>query len=341
MRRSVFVCLVVSAMIFPNSCSNPNVTGRPEEVLSKKVYSSVITSYEQIYDFHEGVAIVKSNGKDGAIGTKGKEIIPCSYDDLYHCSDGMIRFREKGENYSNKYGYLNVKGEVIVPAIYDKAEPFSDGLALVGKDEGSWDYKYGYINTKGEVIVPIKFERAKTYSEGLAQVYIEARDGWGYINTKGEVAIPGPYDSCERFSEGLACVTKGDKSMAIDKDGQVVITLGSEGMFADDAFSEGLIPVIGERNGKIKFAYIDKSGAEVLPYQYEYAEGFDEGKAYAIQDKKIVLINKKGEVLEETKDYEVLNPLTYLAEGLIMAALGVDLDEDYEEDDEDDDDDLW
>ena len=303
MKQYVFVCMLAFAMIFPSSCGNPNATGTPEEILSKKAYSSIITKYKNINDFYEGVAIVEANDKKGAINTKGTEIIPCKYGYLGDCSNGMIMFREEPEKYTYKYGYLNTKGEIIVPAIYDTARPFS---------------------------------------EGFASVSTKAMNGMGYINTKGELAIPGPYDDCGAFNEGLALVIKGNRSMAIDKKGMAVITLGSSSIFFADSFSEGLIPIISDINGGLKCAYINKSGNEVLPHQYDYAEGFINGTAYAIKDKTIILINKKGEVLEKTTDIDVLNPISVIHEGAMMAAMGLDLyNYDEDEDDEDEDDDDW
>ena len=50
---------------------------------------------------------------------------------------------------------------------------------------------------------------------------------------------------------------------------------------------------------KAKCGFINTKGEEVLPFEYDYAESFIDGTAYVIKDKKLLVIDKKGNVLEE------------------------------------------
>lgn len=101
------------------------------------------------------------------------------------------------------------------------------------------------------------------------------------------------YDSELRFSDGLAVVAVGPKVGVIDLDGKLVlspqakVSIGS-GEFAQEVslasliaggYSEGLAPF---RMGR-KLGFLDRSGAVVVPPQFDQVEGFQDGQALAQQ----------------------------------------------------------
>jgi hypothetical protein len=304
MRKNFYFILVaIFAATFMTSCG-ADENGAIEEVLSKKTYAKVISTYDHVNDFFsEGTCIVKSNGKYGVINMKGKEIIPCTHERIYDCSDGMFLFYTKDENYNYWYGFLDKTGKVAIEPQYKDAEGFSDGLALVKKDaKDSWVDDHAFINKKGEIVVDFKtYTRMKSFSDGLAAVNIDNddKDVWGYINTKGEVVIAPTYDYTYPFSDGVAIVGKNDKEFLIDKKGEVAFIPGKDMEFLEETFSEGLMPVAKGNSLKAKCGFINTKGEEVLPFEYDYAEGFIDGEAYVIKDFKFLVIDKKGEVLEE------------------------------------------
>lgn len=304
MRKNFYFILVaIFAATFMTSCG-ADENGAIEEVLSKKTYAKVISTYDHVNDFFsEGTCIVKSNGKYGVINMKGKEIIPCTHERIYDCSDGMFLFYTKDEDYNYWYGFLDKTGKVAVEPQYKDAEGFSDGLALVKKDaKDSWVDDHAFINKKGEIVVDFKtYTRMKSFSDGLAAVNIDNddKDVWGYINTKGEVVIAPTYDYTYPFSDGVAIVGKNDKEFLIDKKGEVAFIPGKDMEFLEETFSEGLMPVAKGNSLKAKCGFINTKGEEVLPFEYDYAEGFIDGEAYVIKDLKFLVIDKKGEVLEE------------------------------------------
>lgn len=306
MRKNFYFILVaIFAATFMTSCG-ADENGAIEEVLSKKTYAKVISTYDHVNDFFsEGTCIVKSNGEYGVIDMKGKEIIPCTHERIYDCSDGMFLFYTKDENYNYWYGFLDKTGKVAVEPQYKDAEGFSDGLALVKKDaKDSWVDDHAFINKKGEIVVDFKtYTRMKSFSDGLAAVNIDNddKDVWGYINTKGEVVIAPTYDYTYPFSDGVAIVGKNDKEFLIDKKGEVAFIPGKDMEFLEETFSEGLMPVAKGNSLKAKCGFINTKGEEVLPFEYDYAEGFIDGEAYVIKDKKLLVIDKKGNVLEEER----------------------------------------
>jgi len=53
------------------------------------------------------------------------------------------------------------------------------------------------------------------------------------------------------------------------------------------------LALVREENGK--WGFIDKSGATVIPFKYDFGESFSKGKAKVEINGKSFYINKKGE----------------------------------------------
>lgn len=305
MRKNFYFILVaLFAATFMTSCG-ADENGAIEEVLSKKAYAKVISTYDHVNDFFsEGTCIVKSDGKYGVIDMKGKEIIPCTHEHIYDCSEDMFLYRTKDEDYNYWYGWLDKKGNVVIEAQYSDAGLFNDGLALAIRknDKKSWINEYAFINKKGEIVIDFNtYAMMKSFSEGLAAVNVENdnKDVWGYINTKGEVVIAPTYGYAYPFSDGVAIVGKNDKNFVIDTKGEVVFIPEKNMIFLEEEFSESLMPVAKGNDLKAKCGFINTKGEEALPFEYDYAESFIDGTAYVIKDKKFLVIDKKGKVLEE------------------------------------------
>jgi hypothetical protein len=237
---------------------------------------------------------------------KGKEIIPCTHEHIYDCSEDMFLYRTKDEDYNYWYGWLDKKGNVVIEAQYSDAGLFNDGLALAIRknDKKSWINEYAFLNKKGEIVVDFNtYAMMKSFSEGLAAVNVENdnKDVWGYINTKGEVVIAPTYGHAYSFSDGVAIVGKNDKEFVIDTKGEVVFIPEKDMVLLEETFEEGLMPAAKGNDLKAKCGFINTKGEEVLPFEYDYAESFIDGTAYVVKDKKLLLIDKKGNVLEEER----------------------------------------
>lgn len=99
----------------------------------------------------------------------------------------------------------------------------------------------------------------------------------GYIDGDGNVVIPPKYEIAEDFSEGLACVAElgWDKGYKfIDTNGEVVISL-KDGIRVCGYFHEGLCVVSVDG----KYGFIDRTGKMVIPPKFNWASGFDRGRA--------------------------------------------------------------
>src|SRR5574344_1795491 len=179
--------------------------------------------YDNLYEFHEGLAKVCRNKKFGFIDKLGHEIIPCKYDAAEDYSKG-VAIVTIGE----KQGAINQQGNMVIPCKYDNINiSKDDSLAAAFINE-----KSGFIDLEGNVIVPFDYEYCGTFSEGLADV---RKNGLiGFVNKNGKLVIPCKYEnlynSCG-FSEGLVGVSidggemgvLDDKWGYIDKNGKIII----------------------------------------------------------------------------------------------------------------------
>lgn len=196
---------------------------------------------------------VSRNGKWGFVDKKGKEVIPCIYDQvkttisensrpvwvmkdgLYGCVDTLgnkvIDMKYRNEIYfSNnntpaivqsadnfKWGVIKSDGTVAVDFIYDEVGSFENGLAAVLKDD-----KIGFINNKGLTVIPCKYEAEKFngnyhipsgYKFNGYSAAVKLNGKYALINSNGILLTSFKYDSIKTY--------KGS-------DGYIVISNGLE-----------------------------------------------------------------------------------------------------------------
>ena len=140
--------------------------------------------WEDAWDFHEGLAKVQKDGRQGMINQLGELVIPCEWKALGFCSESMIPVK----NDEGKCGYLNRwTKEIVIDFQWKEACMFREGLAGVQSFENN---RLGYINKKGEVVIPFVWKKIRDFHNGLALVSPGKKflwwDKWIYINKKGE-----------------------------------------------------------------------------------------------------------------------------------------------------------
>lgn len=303
MKQFKFFTLAVLASSLLMACSS-KTEGKPEEVLSKSAYKNVIAQYDDVWDFHEGMAKVRKgaifSGTFGFIDTKGKEAVECVYEHADQFKGGLCAVAKDG-----LYGFIDKKGEVIIPIMYKEVGAFSGKLAPVALPEPdrTWSEIWGYVDKKGEVVVPIENASARSFCEGLAR--LKKKDKVGYINEAGEYAIDPVYTAGYDFSEGLVVVEKGNKEMVINAKGDVVYTLSDKMTFTAWAeYHEGLITVKKLKGRSwwndedVKAGFLDKEGHEVISCIYDDVSDFENGVAYVEKGNRHFYINTEGEEVE-------------------------------------------
>jgi len=144
--------------------------------------TSAAFAYEVQYEFKDGIAVVKNDGKFGYITEDGTVLVPCEYDYAFDFADGMANVVK-----NNKCGYINGSGVLVIPCEYDGATDFWEGAAAVQKD-GKW----AYINKEGTLLTQFIYDGAGFFNEGFARVQVG--DSFGYINLLGQEVVPCMYD---------------------------------------------------------------------------------------------------------------------------------------------------
>lgn len=165
---------------------------------------------------------------------------------------------------------------------------------------------YGFKNTKtNKVLVPAKYQFATTFTDGLAAVnlggkvfmdneyemdYVCKGGKWGYVDSLATVIIPIKYDAADEFHDGFSAVQQKGFKALINKEGKLLTEFKYDYIYP---FSEGLA-VVG-RGKPLKFTYIDQTGKELLPCDFDEANSFFRGKAKVVRYGAGYFINKKGE----------------------------------------------
>ncbi len=135
---------------------------------------------------------------------------------------------------------------------------------------------------------------------------------YGFVNTKGEQVVPIKYLDVTSFSEGLAFITDYKEHGYIDTSGSMVIELPEK--IVGYNFQEGWAPV---SNAEYRVGYIDTSGQMVIPFIYDEPGLFSEGKVKVTKNGKTGLMDKKQNIILETKYFEV----SEFSEGRAFAAI--------------------
>jgi hypothetical protein len=149
-----------------------NNTGSVPETTEEKVGSN--KKYEYTWNFYEGLAKVRFNGKWGYIDKSKNEIIPVQYDYAWDFNQGLKGLALVKLN--DKYYYIDTKGDRWK---YDEAYDFTENLAPVMLD-GKW----GYIDRNRNEVIPCKYDEVKYFSKGLARVRLN--DKWFFIDKTGK-----------------------------------------------------------------------------------------------------------------------------------------------------------
>lgn len=203
-------------------------------------------------------------------------------------------------------GLMDLNGRIVVPAKYtDISYEYDEGLYVVESESGA-----GYIDRTGKVVIPLKYYRK--YLNGIVNglVLFSLNGKSVLVDKKGKIVLRhsdfnGPEDMFmgrSRFAGNtFGYLGKydidGKEQLKIMVNGKIYEHLGGDIMNSPKTlviFDEGLLCV--KRNGL--FGYLDEDGNEVIPFQYERASTFSNGKAYVKKDGKYFIINRNGKKLD-------------------------------------------
>jgi hypothetical protein len=238
--------------------------------------------------------------------------------------------------YAYKCGYINTKGEyVIEPKFRQGCGDFSDGLAQIMVDVRGDEYEkdkgwIGFMDKKGNWAIKPHLYQATYFSEGFALVQSEAmpkdlylkmpnsdlvrnndeRKSLYLIDKQGN-RVESVKDCRWRYSfrDGLTLSYDKDfRPFFINEQCDEVFKIPAD-IQIDNVryFTEGLLLVTKETNGKKMFGYLDRTGKIAIDFKFIKAEPFSDGLAgishqengkdfngYIDQTGNLVLKNTRG-----------------------------------------------
>lgn len=192
-----------------------------EEVLEDK--------YAFLQNFSDGLIAFKdsNSGNYGYINEYGVVIIEPTFKEVKNFINGIALVKDTRYNDAKWFTPINKEGEIVtVETHYPSVLKYSDSTYLV-----SANYKLGFIDDSGETIIDTIYDFSTNvdtlthgFSEGLAAVRVDK--GVGFINKQNEMIIPPQFDGIiENFNNDIAIVTKDDKWLYINKDGEILFEI--------------------------------------------------------------------------------------------------------------------
>lgn len=159
-------------------------------------------------DFRDGIAVVKSGTKYGAINAAGQYVINPTYEYLSSVGNGRLSYSNSTSS-PYLYGLLDTNGNKITEPIYTDIykDYFDIGLFAVGNQAD----KYGYINDRGDIVIKMDYYRATSFNGNYAEVLVASGSNRIVIDRSGNtVLVLGEGESVEDYRNGLYLIYKYD-----------------------------------------------------------------------------------------------------------------------------------
>lgn len=244
-----------------------------------------------------------------------------NYEDYLERADVFIVSTGESDllGFGKKYGLMSKTGERLTDIEFDVCiYDYVTGWFYVSKD-----WKNGFVDRTGKITIPLIYDTEYEEFNGMKFIrenefggpYVDLvkgnerhlldRTGKTVVTNRdfGETSEPHIFLWSFDTSEGLVTWHKEEADQHRTKlllNGRLYDQLGGSlsadgskngtvGKFYD--LKEGLLPV--RRNGK--FGYLDYTGKEAIPFDYDQAGPFKAGAAYVKQDGEYFMINRQGQ----------------------------------------------
>ncbi|NDB34447.1 MAG: hypothetical protein EB023_03685 [Flavobacteriia bacterium] len=243
-------------------------------------------AYEEVSDFHEGLAIVMDNGKFGAISPSGERVIDCKYDVISDFHHGRAIF-----SINEKYGLIDRNDHIILQAKYDDIQSVFDTLFLFMENS-----LYGIMDSKGEVILAPIYCDVNVLKDNKVKVFMDNKTG--IINSSLVELVGVEFDDIIAFNGGYI-IKKNGKYGVMDALGKTVLSLQF------DLISDNSSPNLSVQLGH-KFSFLRiRDWKFVTPWTETY-KGWTEISGF---NGSTYLVKKKGQHYWSDTTGKIMKPL--------------------------------
>jgi TPR repeat protein len=130
---------------------------------------------DKVWDFSQGVARVKQDGKQGLLQPDGGWLMPPSVDELWPFERGFAAARV-----GKLQGFVTLRGTWAIAPQYDEVGVFRDGGLASVKQGG----QMGLVRHSGELAVPLSYE-AIEWSDSFQGYEVRSSTGMGVLHADG------------------------------------------------------------------------------------------------------------------------------------------------------------
>lgn len=214
-----------------------------------------------VYPFSNGFTRIKKGEKFSALSPEGKIVLPFEY-------TGVVPFGRNVLLEKEEKSFIYTSKGIVKP--YEFANIISwrnlnDKLKPAQTEEG----KFGYINDDGIFVIEAKYDDAKDFREGVA--IVKKDNLYGFIDEKGKLIQPIQYQiSNVEMEYSVLLVQYKSLYGYMNYQGKMLIDCKYEAIAFYDDFMRAKL------NGK--YGWIDKNGKQVMPFQFDFIENYDEEK---------------------------------------------------------------
>lgn len=252
--------------------------------------------YQQVIDFHEGLAVFELNERFGIIDNAGHVVVAPLFASIDNFSCGLACV-SINSNENSELVYVDKLGKTVIKDISALGDTFHKGYARVMRNS-----RFLLIDTSGKEIkkiIPTGIQSKSMLRDGIRLKFEEQiiviKDNQYTVLKLPNNAVPN-----SNYSEGLCSVNYGPDNQFhdyVDANGKFV----TNGQFKEASdFKDGLAIV---RVASNKLGYIDKTGRFVFAPIYEEAHEFSEGVAAVRVGRRSFFINKQGRTAIEPGYY--------------------------------------
>lgn len=249
--------------------------------------------YDQIQDYHDGIAVAHNSNIYYGINEKGKVVFKILSSSVSDFSCGLAVFDKSLEmNDASVYGYIDEKGKIVIKPQFKTAGNFNNGKAIVKLNNG----KCALIDSSGRFLN--KYNYDWLYDLDNNTIVFLNQNKYGLMSTSGKILINAKYDKYLDFGDGFAAVEFDSKYGLIDKNGDFIIPpeysdisdVGG-GFFSATKYINGAY-----YSDCMKKALFNKNGKRLTNFKYYTLSLVDNNYIAATDDKSTYLIYRNGEI---------------------------------------------